>query len=192
MRFFVGAEVTRLRPHSGVRRRSADVRRRRRVRGRVRPPRLVQRLRTRPRGGGPRPGPSFARAGGDRRAAGGHSPAVPIRRQGTGHLGLLTACSVRAEPGRELIALTSAHPGQRRWRLPASAMGRHRLADIPHRLKFPLRGNRTPRLTLATCSPQKSPPAMCRRASSLRSQKLNPCDHDRDRGRYHGLVRRFA
>ena len=34
---------------------------RRRVRGRVRAPRLVQRLRTRPRGSGPRPGPSFPR-----------------------------------------------------------------------------------------------------------------------------------
>ena len=46
---------------------AADVRRRRRVRGRVRTPRLAQRFRTRPRGGGPRPGPSFAGAGGDRR-----------------------------------------------------------------------------------------------------------------------------
>src|SRR5262249_45452685 len=91
------------------RRRPADVRRRRRVRGRVRPPRVVQRLRTRPRGGGPRPGRSFAGAGGDRRVAGGHSPVVPVRlpcggRQprlslGTGLLGLLTACWVRAELG---------------------------------------------------------------------------------------------
>ena len=64
----------------GVRRRPADVRRRRRVRGRVRTPRLVQRLRTRPRGGGPRPGPSFAGAGGEPRVAGGHSPVVPVRR----------------------------------------------------------------------------------------------------------------
>ena len=64
----------------GVRRRPADVRRRRRVRGRVRPPRVAQRLRTRPRGGGPRSGPSVAGAGGDRRDAGGHSPAVPVRR----------------------------------------------------------------------------------------------------------------
>ena len=39
-----------------------------RVRGRVRTPRVVQRLRTRPRGVGPRSGPSFAGAGGDRRA----------------------------------------------------------------------------------------------------------------------------
>ena len=86
----------------GVRRRPADVRRRRRVPGRVRPPRLVQRLRTRPRGGSPRPGPSLAGTGGDRRGAGGHSPAVPIglprgsRRRRlslcTGRLGLLTAC----------------------------------------------------------------------------------------------------
>jgi hypothetical protein len=36
-----------------------------------RPPRLVQRFRLRPRGGGPRPGPSLAGAGGDPRAAGG-------------------------------------------------------------------------------------------------------------------------
>jgi hypothetical protein len=89
----------------GVRWRPADVRRRCRVRGRVRPPRLVQRLRTRPRGGGPRPGPSFAGAGGDRRAAGGYSPVVPVRLPcggrrrrlslGTGLLGLLTACWVQ-------------------------------------------------------------------------------------------------
>ena len=75
--------------------------------GRVRPPRVVQRLRTRPRGGGPRPGRSFAGAGGDRRGAGGHSPVVPVRLPcggrrrrlslGTGHLGVLTACWVRAE-----------------------------------------------------------------------------------------------
>ena len=70
--------------------------------GRVRPPRLAQRLRARPRGGGPRSGPSFAGVGGDRRAAGGHSPAVPVRLPcggrrrrlslGAGRLGLLTAC----------------------------------------------------------------------------------------------------
>jgi len=70
-------------------------------------PRLVQRLRTRPRGGGPRPGPSFAGAGGDPRVAGGHSPVVPVglpcggrRRRlslGTGPLGVLTACWVRAD-----------------------------------------------------------------------------------------------
>src|SRR5499433_1656808 len=86
----------------GVRRRPADVRRRRRVPGRVRAPRLVQRLRTRPRGGGPRPGPSFAGVGGEPRGAGGHSPVVPVclprggrRRRlslGTGPLGVLTAC----------------------------------------------------------------------------------------------------
>ena len=92
----------------GVRRRPADVRRRRRVPGRVRAPRLVQRLRTRPRGGGPRPGPSFAGAGGEPRVAGGHSPVVPVRLPcggrrrrlslGAGPLGILTACWVRAEP----------------------------------------------------------------------------------------------
>ena len=49
----------------GVRRRPADIRRRRRVPGRVRAPRLVQRLRARPRGGGPRPGPAAAGAGGE-------------------------------------------------------------------------------------------------------------------------------
>ena len=75
--------------------------------GRVRTPRLVQRLRTRPRGGGPRPGPSFAGAGGEPRVAGGHSPVVPVRLPcggrrrrlslGTGRLGVLTACWVRAE-----------------------------------------------------------------------------------------------
>src|SRR6516225_5495920 len=84
----------------------ADVRRRRHVPGRVRPPRLAQRLRTRPRGGGPRPGPSFAGAGGEPRAAGGHAHALPVRRPcssrrrrlslGPGHLGLLTACWARA------------------------------------------------------------------------------------------------
>ena len=78
-----------------------------RVPGRVRPPRLVQRLRTRPRGGGPRPGRSFAGAGGEPRVAGGHSPVVPVRLPcggrrrrlslGTGPLGVLTACWVRAE-----------------------------------------------------------------------------------------------
>src|SRR5262249_28687377 len=75
----------------------------------LRPPRLVQRFRPRPRGGGPRPGPSLAGAGGDPRAAGGRSPVVPVRRPGggrrqllsfcTGRLGVLTACWVRAEPG---------------------------------------------------------------------------------------------
>ena len=67
-----GGRPSHRRPHPraqrgppGVRRRPADVRRRRRVPGRVRPPRLVQRLRTRPRGGGPRSGPSFAGAGGE-------------------------------------------------------------------------------------------------------------------------------
>src|SRR5262249_47746593 len=90
--------------------------RRRRVRGRVRPPRVVQRLRTRPRGGGPRPGPSFAGASGDRRAAGGHSPVVPVglpcggrwRRLslGTGLLGLLTACWVKAERGPDVLVLS--------------------------------------------------------------------------------------
>ena len=81
-----GARHTHRRPHPraqrgppGVRRRPADVRRRRRVPGRVRAPRLVQRLRTRPRGGGPRPGPSSAGAGGEPRVAGGHSPVVPVR-----------------------------------------------------------------------------------------------------------------
>src|SRR5262249_61765563 len=74
-----------------------------------RPPRLVQRFRPGPRGGGPRPGPSLARPGGDPRAAGGRSPAVPVRRAGggrrrrlslgTGNLGVLTGCWVRAELG---------------------------------------------------------------------------------------------
>src|SRR4029077_12646690 len=87
----------------GVRRRPADVRRRRRVPGRVRAPRLVQRLRTRPGGGRPRPGPSSAGAGGEPRVAGGHPPVVPVRvpcggrrrrlSLGTGPLGVLTARS---------------------------------------------------------------------------------------------------
>src|SRR5262249_59670097 len=91
----------------GVRRRPADVRRGPRVRGRVRAPRLVQRLRTLPRGGGPRPGPSFAGAGGEPRAAGRHSPVVPVRLPrggrrrrlslGARRLGVLTAFWVRAE-----------------------------------------------------------------------------------------------
>lgn len=46
----------------GVRRRRADVRRRRGVRGRVRPTRLAQRFRARPRGSGARSGSSFAGA----------------------------------------------------------------------------------------------------------------------------------
>jgi glyoxylase-like metal-dependent hydrolase (beta-lactamase superfamily II) len=59
-----GHSVVRL-ASGGDRRRPANVRRRRRVPGRVRAPRLVQRLRTRPRGGGPRPGASSAGAGGE-------------------------------------------------------------------------------------------------------------------------------
>ena len=80
---------------------ATDVRRRRRVPARVRQPRVAQRLRTRPRGISPRPGPSLEGACGERRATGGHSPAVPVRlpRGGrrrrlpvrTGRLGLLTA-----------------------------------------------------------------------------------------------------
>ena len=88
--------------------RPADVPRRCRVPGPFRPPRLVQRFRPRPRGGGPRPGSSLAGAGGDPRAAGGRSRVVPVRpgggcrrrlSLGTGHLGVLTACWVRAELG---------------------------------------------------------------------------------------------
>jgi hypothetical protein len=85
-----------------VRRRPADVRRRRRVPGLVRPPRVAQRLRTRPRGGDPRSDPSSAGAGGEPRGAGVHAHAVPVRRPsggrrrplslGTGLVGLLTAC----------------------------------------------------------------------------------------------------
>src|SRR5262249_6731018 len=41
-------------------------------------PRLAQRFRPRPRGGGPRPGPSLARAGGDPRAADGRSLVAPV------------------------------------------------------------------------------------------------------------------
>ncbi len=91
----------------GVRRRPADLRRRPRIRRRVRTPRVVQWFRTRPRRGGPRPGPSFAGAGGEPRAARGHPPAIPVRLPcggrrrrlslRTGRLGLLTACWVSAE-----------------------------------------------------------------------------------------------
>src|SRR5262249_27661804 len=101
-----GGRPSHRRPHPRAQRGPPGVRRRR-VRCRVRPPRLVQRLRTRPRGSGPRPGPSFAGAGGDPRAAGGHTPVVPVRLPcggrrrrlslGTGRLGVLTACWVRAE-----------------------------------------------------------------------------------------------
>src|SRR5262245_59738132 len=86
---------------AGVRPRPADVRRRRRVPGRVRAPRLVQRLRTRPRGSGPRPDTSSAGAGGEPRVPGGPSFVVPVRLPcgnrrrrhslGTGPLGVLTA-----------------------------------------------------------------------------------------------------
>jgi glyoxylase-like metal-dependent hydrolase (beta-lactamase superfamily II) len=58
-------------------------------------------FRTRPRRGSPRSDPSFAQAGSDRRVAGGHPPAVPVRRPGGGRrrrlslgaglLGLLTS-----------------------------------------------------------------------------------------------------
>ena len=67
-----GSRPSHRRPHAraqrgppGFRRRPADVRRGRRFPGRVRPPRLAQRLRTLPRRGGPRPGRSFAGAGGE-------------------------------------------------------------------------------------------------------------------------------
>ncbi len=80
--------------------------------GRVRAPRLAQRLRTRPRGGGPRPGPSFAGAGGEPRVAGGHSPAVPVRLPcggrrrrfplGPGLLGLLTTVGCLGLPPASL------------------------------------------------------------------------------------------
>ena len=93
-----------------------------RVPGRVRAPRLVQRLRTRPRGGGPRPGRSFAGAGGEPRVAGGHSPVVPVRLPcggrrrrlslGTGPLGVLTACWVRAELGAAPDRGRKAGPGR--------------------------------------------------------------------------------
>src|SRR5215468_10798346 len=75
--------------------------------GPFRPSRLVQRFRPRPRGGGPRPGPPLAGAGDDPRAAGGHSPVVPVRRPGggrrqrlslcTGGLGVLTACQITCD-----------------------------------------------------------------------------------------------
>jgi len=98
----------------GLRRRPADVRRRRRVPGRVRPPRVVQRIRARPRGGGPGPGFAIAGAGGDRGSAGGHPPAVPVcLPRGGGRrrlpmracgLGLLTA---RNGPGDQISGAIS-------------------------------------------------------------------------------------
>jgi glyoxylase-like metal-dependent hydrolase (beta-lactamase superfamily II) len=106
----------------GVRRRPADVPRRCRVPEPLRPPRLAQRFRPRPRGGGPRPGPSLAGAGGDPRALCGRSPVVPVRRPGggrrrrlsfcTGRLGVLTACWVRAEPGAAPDRGRKAGPGR--------------------------------------------------------------------------------
>src|SRR5262249_59120156 len=98
----------------GVGRRPAAVPGRGRVPGPFGPPRLVQRFRPRPRGGGPRPGPSLAGAGGDPRAAGGRSPVVPVRRPGggrprrlslcTGLVGLLTACWVPVRGGSSIAA----------------------------------------------------------------------------------------
>ena len=96
------------RPHTrtqrgplGVRRRQDDVRRRRGVSGQFRTPGMAQRIRTRPRGGGPGSDPSSAGVGGEPRVAGGHAPAVPVRLPcggrrrrlslGTGGLGLLAA-----------------------------------------------------------------------------------------------------
>ena len=124
-----GGRPSHRRPHPraqrgppGVRRRPADVPRRCRVPGPFRPPRLVQRFRPRPRGGGPRPGPSLAGAGGDPRAAGGRSRVVPVRRPGggrrrrlslgTGHLGVLTACWVRAELSAAPDRGRNAGPGR--------------------------------------------------------------------------------
>ena len=73
------------RPHSrtqrgssGFPRRPTYVRWRRCIPGRVRTPRLVQRLRTRSRRGGPCPCPSLARAGGKPRIACGHTLVVPV------------------------------------------------------------------------------------------------------------------
>ena len=67
-----GGRQSHRRPHPraqrgppGVRRRPADVPRRCRVPESLRSPRLAQRFRPRPRGGGPRPGWSLAGAGGD-------------------------------------------------------------------------------------------------------------------------------
>src|SRR5262249_15798555 len=90
----------------GVWWRPADAPRRGRGPEPLRPGRWEQRLRPRPRGGGTRPGRSLGGAGDDPRAGGGRSPAVPVRRPGrgcrqrlslgTGRVGILTACWVRA------------------------------------------------------------------------------------------------
>jgi len=116
----------------GVRRRPADVPRRCRVPESLRSPRLAQRFRPRPRGGGPRPGPSLAGAGGDPRAAGGRSPAVPVRRPGggrrrrlslgTGRLGALTACWVRAELDDRMRLMSAFAP----------LLGDKRTSNAPH------------------------------------------------------------
>src|SRR5690606_3104577 len=92
----------------GVRRRSAHVRRRRRVPPRVRVPRLAQRLRHRAGGDSPRSDRPPAGAGREPPAVCGHAPAcgrrpgIGSRRRlslGTGQLGALIACARRTPPG---------------------------------------------------------------------------------------------
>src|SRR5262245_17954679 len=74
-----GGRPTHRRPHPRAQLGPPGVRRRRRVPGLVRSPRVAQRLRTRPRGGDSRSGPSSARVGGEPRVAGVHAHAVSVR-----------------------------------------------------------------------------------------------------------------
>ena len=67
-------------------------------------PRLAQRFRPRPRGGGPRPGPSLARAGGDPRAADGRSLVAPVlAATSAGRSQTLSAPSTSARRGSDLV-----------------------------------------------------------------------------------------
>src|SRR5262249_22755150 len=83
------------------------------------PPRLAQRFRPRPRGGGARPDQSVAGAGGDPRAAGGRTRVIPVRPGGgrrrrlsfcTGLLGVLTAYWLRAERDDRMRSMSAFAP----------------------------------------------------------------------------------
>ena len=88
---------------------ATDVRRRRRVPAGFDNPEWHNGFEHDPEEVGPRPGPSVAGAGGERRATGGHPPAVPVRLprggrrrrlpDGTGRLGLLTLVGSSSCPG---------------------------------------------------------------------------------------------
>jgi hypothetical protein len=78
-----------------------------------------------PRGGDPCSGPASAGAGGDRRVAGGHAHAVPVRRPGGGRrrplslgtrlVGLLTACWVRTVVSRHSTSRTETGASDLCW-----------------------------------------------------------------------------